>query len=269
MASTQAGVSDEKSEDTSVRKRRFVAVPVSSEPDSGDEATQSETAPKPLMRKRAAIGGVAMGAASLLFFVVAAGFSGGAATISDEKAAEVFALREEIKTAETATEALPDVPDAERALVTAQVSATEIAGLQNDYRHLTPAVAASDGVLPTDRADSILRNLAPYFAPSVDQSLLSPWYLLASDKDIPSGSGLPMSFDSGFEWVAQRPYTITQDSTVRVIWLAVETRPAEGQDPAVLAWAQADYDLTRKTFFSIEFGTTATGEALRQEVRGS
>ena len=59
---------------------------------------------------------------------------------------------------------------------------------------------------------------------------------LASDKDIPSGVGSPVSFDSGFTWVAQRPYTINDDGTARVTWLAVETRPAAGQTAAVLGF---------------------------------
>ncbi|WP_338675874.1 hypothetical protein V1460_25115 [Streptomyces sp. SCSIO 30461] len=35
---------------------------------------------------------------------------------------------------------------------------------------------------------------------------------------------------------------------------------------ALLAWARADYDLVRKSFVNIQTGTTATGEALKQEV---
>jgi hypothetical protein len=35
----------------------------------------------------------------------------------------------------------------------------------------------------------------------------------------------------------------------------------------VLAWARADYDMTRKSFSRVQTGTTTTGEALRQEVK--
>ncbi|MGI8306947.1 hypothetical protein [Saccharopolyspora hattusasensis] len=188
--------------------------------------------------------------------------------MSDETAQEeVFSLREQIQLAEAKTEALPGVKDVDRGLITAQISAGKIAELQNEYRHLTPNVAAADGKLDADATLSTRRNLTPYFTPSVDRSALEPWYLLASDKDVPKGVGIPMGFDSDFEWVAQRPYTINDDSTVRVTWLAVETRPAEGQTAAVLAWARADYDMTRKTFSNVETGTTVTGEALRLGVK--
>lgn len=249
------------------RKTRFVASSTA-EPKAKALGPVGHGEPEgPLMGCGAAIGGVAMGAAAVLCFVLAAGFSGGEASVSDETAAEVFALREQISAAETMAEVLPEAEDADRGLVIAQTSADEIAGLQNDYRHLTPSVAQAGGTLDQAASEATRRNLTPYFAPSVDSSMLEPWYLLASDKDVPAGNGIPMSFDSGFEWIAQRPYAINEDSTIRVTWLAVETRPAEGQALAVLAWARADYDMTRKTFSDVETGTTTTGEALRQEVK--
>lgn len=99
------------------------------------------------------------------------------------------------------------------------------------------------------------------------QADLGPWYLLASDKGVASGVGIPMSFNSGFEWITQVPYLVNDDSTVTVTWLAMETRTGAGEKPAVLAWARADFGLVRKAFVSIQTGTTATGEALKQEVK--
>lgn len=270
MASTQTGEKDEQAEKPAFVRRSFAssqASPADSEQEAGGGhgGSQEQGA---LMSRRAAIGGVGMGAAALLCFVLGAGLSGGEATISDRTATEVFALQEWVKAAQTKEESLPAAKDAERGLVLAQTSADAVAQLQNDYRHLAPEVAAAGGKLDGSSASTTQRNLVPYFAPSVDQSSLQPWFLLASDKDVPAGVGIPMSFDSGFEWVAQRPYLIDADSRVRVTWLAVETHPAEGQTPAVLAWARADYDLTRKTLFDVRSGTTATGEALRLEVKG-
>lgn len=267
MAATQIDESGEQAEKPA-RKTRFVASQSAEAASDDDAGTAGRVeAPGALMSRRAAIGGVGMGAAALLLFVVGAGLSGGEASVSEAKAQEVFELREQIRTEQTRADALPQPQDADRGLVTAQSSAEQIAGLQNDYRHLTPSVAAAGGKLDPAASEPTRRNLTPYFSPEVGQSALEPWYLLASDKDVPAGTGLPMSFDSGFEWVAQRPYSIDESGLIRVTWLAVETRPAEGQEPAVLAWARADYDMTRKTFSEVETGTTTTGEALRQEVK--
>lgn len=266
MAATEIDKSGEQAESTA-RKTRFVASPTA-EPTSNDAGlAEQEEVDGALMSRRAAIGGVCMGAAAVLCFVIGAGLSGGGSAVSASTAREVSGLREQIRVAETTTDALPRAEDADRALVTAQSSAGQIAQLQNDYRHLTPSVAAKGGTLDAAASESTRRNLTPYFSPEVGQPALEPWYLLASDKEVPAGTGIAMSFDSGFKWVAQRPYSIDEDSTIRVTWLAVETRPAQGQTPAVLAWADADYDMTRKTFSDVETGTTTTGEALRQEVK--
>src|SRR5437764_15310967 len=80
-------------------KKRFttssVAQPASDDADAGDrrEATGA------LMSRRAAIGGVSMGAAALLCFVLAAGFSEGGTAVSGETAQKVSALREQIQLA--------------------------------------------------------------------------------------------------------------------------------------------------------------------------
>ncbi|WP_340375750.1 hypothetical protein U5640_11765 [Streptomyces sp. SS7] len=187
--------------------------------------------------------------------------------MSDTAAPEISSLQEQIRIAEAKTAALPKADDAERGLTAALTAAGEVAKLQNNYRYLTPSVAADGGMLDTATSQSTLRNLIPYFAPSVHQSNLGPWYLLASDKDVAAGVGIPMSFNSGFEWVAQVPYLVNDDSTITVTWLAMETRTGAGEKPAVLAWARADYDLVRKAFVNIQTGTTATGEALKQEVK--
>jgi hypothetical protein len=249
-------------------KKRFITSSVAeSASDDADAGVRPEAVG---MSRRAAIGGVSMGAAALLCLVLAAGFSGGGTAVSGETAQKVSALREQIQLARAKADALPAPKDAERGLVTAEDSADQIATLQNDYRHLTPSVAAAGGKLDANATSSTRRNLVPYFVPSVNQSALDPWYLLASDKDIPSGVGIPMSFDSGFTWVAQRPYTINDDGTARVTWLAVETRPAPGQTAAaVFAWARANFDLTRTTFSNVETGASTTGEALRLEVKAS
>ncbi|MFI1408698.1 hypothetical protein ACH4Y0_01975 [Streptomyces sp. NPDC020707] len=164
------------------------------------------------------------------------------------------------------TAALPKADDAERGLTAALTAAGQVAKMQNDYRYLTPSVAADGGTLDTATSQSTLRNLIPYFAPSVHQADLGPRYLLAGDKDVAAGVGTPMGFSSGFEWVAQVPYLVN-DSTITVTWLAMETRTGAGERPVVLAWARADYDQVRKAFVNIQTGATATGEALRQEVK--
>lgn len=259
-----------------VRKTRYVAASAAESTSASSSSEPREEAPGALMSRRAAIGGMCMGAAALLCIVVGTGLvgtgsAGGEAAVSDAPAQEVFDLQERIKTAQRKAEGLPGALDAERGLVTAQSSAEQIAQLQNDYRHLTPSVAAAGGEFDVAASEATWeatrRNLTPYFSPEVEPSDLGPWYLLAGDKDVPAGNGIPMSFDSGFEWVARRPYSIEEDSTIRVTWLAVETRPAGGPEPAVLAWARADFDMTRRTFSEVETCTTTTSEAVRQEVK--
>ncbi|MFF8914180.1 hypothetical protein ACF08M_12850 [Streptomyces sp. NPDC015032] len=260
MTSTQT----DESGAGAARKTRFVATPASSQ--EGAEAPE-QAEPTGGLRKRTLVAGVSMGAGALLCFVLSAGFSGGQGAVSDTAAPEISALREQIRTAEAKTASLPKADDAERGLTAALTAAGQVAKLQNNYRFLTPGVAAAGGRLDAATSQSTLRNLIPYFAPSVPQAELESWYLLASDKAVPAGVGIPMGFDSGFEWVAQVPYLVNDDSTITVTWLAVETRTGAGQKPAVLAWARADYDLVRKAFMNIQTGTTATGEALKQEVK--
>ncbi|MEU7315493.1 hypothetical protein [Streptomyces sp. NPDC007083] len=267
MTSTKNEESGEQAGSTVYRRRSFIASSDSALVSADTEAQKHDVPAGALMSRGAAVGGVSMGAAALLCFVLAAGFSGGEAGERKETAQDMFSLREQIKRAEAQAEALPEPKDADRGLVTAQSSAEEIAKLQNDYRHLSSDVAEAGGVIDEAAALSTRRNLTPFFAPSVDQSALDPWYLLASDTDTPEAVGIPLSFDSGFEWVAQRPYGVNADSTVTVTWLAVETRPGKDQTPAVLAWARADYDMTRKAFANVKTGTTATGEALRLKVK--
>ena len=244
--------------------RRFVAISSRAEPAAADPGVA-----EPLISRRAVIGGVSMFVSALLCFGLSAGFSEGRPELSDQTAQRIFDLHERIDVAEAKAAALPQTKDAVRGLVTAQGSADQVAKLQNDYRYLTPSVTAAGGKLDPETTTSMRRSLAPHFAPSVDQATLGPWYLLASDVDVPAGVGIPMSFDSGFAWVAQRPHTINDDATVRVVWLALEARPAGGQTAAVLAWSRADYDITRKTFSNLQTSTTVAGQALRLEVPAS
>lgn len=267
MATTRAKRSDEPPVEP-VRAKRFVSTqheaPASPASVLTPEAPEVETGP--LMSPRAAISGVVMGAAALLCFFIGAGFSG-PGNVSKATAQQVSTLREQIKAVETKDEALPSAKDADRGLTDAQISADQVARFQNDYRSLTPAVAAAGGTIDDAKASGIRRNLVPYFAPTVDQASMQPWYLLAADKDVKPGASVPMSFRSGFEWVAQRPYLISENSNIEVTWLAMQNFGPEDQPRAVLAWVRADFELRTKTFSNLRSGTTTTGEALRQEVK--
>lgn len=260
MASTRT----DESSGGAVRKTRFVATSASSQ-EGAD--TPERTEPAGGLRKCTLVAGVSLGVGALLCFVLSAGVSGRQSAVSDTAAPEISSLREQIRITEAKTAALPEADDAERGLTAALTAAGQVAKLQNDYRYLTPSVAADGGTLDTATSQSTLHNLIPYFAPSAHQADLGPWYLLAGDKDVPAGVGIPMGFNSGFEWVAQVPYLVNDDSAITVTWLAMETRTAAGERPAMLAWARADYDLVRKAFMNIQTGTTVTGEALKQEVK--
>ncbi|GLX36927.1 hypothetical protein Sros01_30000 [Streptomyces roseochromogenus] len=260
MASTQA----DESGGSAVRKTRFVATSGSSQ-EGAD--TPEPIEPAGSLRKRTVAAGLGMGVGALLCFLLSAGMSDGQSAARGAAVPEVSSLREQLRNTEAKTAALPKADDAERGLTAALRAAGQVAKLQNDYRYLTPKVAADSGKLDAATSQSTLRNLIPYFAPSVHQEDLGPWYLLAGDKDVPAGVGIPMSFDSGFEWAGQVPYLVNDDGTIAVTWLAMETRPGAGEKPAVLAWARADYDLVRNAFVNIRTGTTVTGKALEQEVR--
>lgn len=259
-----ASIQTDESGGGAVRKTRFVATSASSQ-EGAD--TPEQTEPAGGLRKRTLVAGVSMGVGALLCFVLSAGFSGDQSSVSDTAGPKISSLQEEIRITEAKTAALAKSDDTEHGLTAALTAAGQVAKLQNDYRYLTPSVAADGGSLDTATSESTLRNLFPYFAPSVHQADLGPWYLLASDKDVAAGVGIPMSFNSGFEWVAQVPYLVNDDSTITVTWLAMETRTGAGEWPAVLAWALADYDQVRKAFVNIQTGTTATGEALKREVK--
>jgi len=193
----------------------------------------------------------------------------GSSEVSPADRQAIFDLRERIALTESREEALPDRPATERGLVTARESATRVADLQNQYRVFSPAIGDDGGALGRrgELGEEVVRDLRPYFTTGVDLAVLEPWYLLASDTQVPVGSGLPATFRSGFHWVAQDPYGIDQAGVVRVSWLALETNEVPGARPRVLAWAQADYDLVRKVFSGVRTGTTVQGETLRLEVR--
>ncbi|MFD8609385.1 hypothetical protein [Streptomyces sp. NPDC059631] len=231
-----------------MRKTRFLATSVPSRSDPGTPE-QSQ------------------GVGALPCFVSSAGFSGGHSAVSHRAAPEIASLQEQIRITEAKTAAVPKTGDAEHGLTAALTAAGQVAKLQNDYRYVTPSVAADGGTLEAAASQSTLRNLIPYFTPPVHQADLGPWYLLASDKDVAAGVGIPMSFSPGFEWVAQVPYLVNDDSTITGTWPAIKTRTGTGERLAVLAWADADYGLVREAFVNIQTGTTATGETLEQEVK--
>ncbi|MFI8497260.1 hypothetical protein ACIGFK_01825 [Streptomyces sp. NPDC085524] len=260
MASTQT----DESGGSAVRKTRFVATSGSSQEGSD---TPELMEPAGGLRKRTVAAGLSMGVGALLCFLLSAGTSDGQSAVRGTAVPQVSSLREQLRNTEAKTAALPKADDAERGLTAALRAAGQVAKLQNDYRYLTPKVAADGGKLDAATSQSTLHNLIPYFAPSVHREDLGPWYLLAGDKDVPAGVGIPMSFDSGFEWAGQVPYLVNDDGTIAVTWLAMETRTGAGEKPAVLAWARADYDLVRNAFVNIRTGTTVTGKALEQEVR--
>lgn len=259
MASTQT----DESGGGAVRKTRFVSASASSR--KGTD-TPEQTEPAGGLRKRTLVAAVGMGAGALVCFVRSAGFSGGRNAVNGRAAPEISSLREQIRNTEAKTAALPKTDDAERGLTAALTAAGQAEKLQNDYRYVTPGMTAGGGTLDTATAQSTLRSLIPCFAPSVHRVDLGPWYLLASGKDVAADVGVPMSFGSGFEWVAQVSCLVHDASTITVTWLAMETGTGAGGMAAVPAWARADYDLVRKAFLDIQTGTTATGDALKQEV---
>lgn len=196
-----------------------------------------------------------------------AGFAGGEPAVSEADTEEIYEINKDIRDVKSNAESLPNAKDAERNLVRALDAAGDVATLQNNYRFLARDVKAAEGAPDPALGQDTTRGLTPYFDPSVDAALLDPWYLLDSDATVDEGVGIPELFDSGFSWQAQVPSVINKDGTVSVSWLAIETRTAGDRAPAVLAWAQADYDMTRQVFTDVHVGTTSTGRALGLEVK--
>lgn len=237
-------------------------------PDGDEPSYEGSEDDEQLLATRTVVAGVIMVVIALVIGVLAFGSSGSTGPeVSRADAKEIFDLREEIHLAEARAEELPESPDAERGLVKAMASADRVAALQNDYRQLTPRIEAADGVLDPVLVASIRRDLTPLFTPSVGASALDPWYLLASDASVPEAVGIPASFNSGFEWIVAAPTTVEADGMIPVTWQAIERHSAKGQDPAVLAWASADYDLTSQTFSKVRTGMTVQGAARGVEVK--
>lgn len=221
----------------------------------------------PLFSTRTLVICASLLAGGILCSITATGFSGGGTVVSEADKVEIFGLRQQIQTAKSNAEALPDANAAERSLVRAQTAAGEVAELQNSYLGLAAAIAAAAGKLDAAQTVNQRRDLIPYFERSVAPAVVEPWYLLASDAKVPAGAGLPELFNSGVAWVAQAPETINADGSVPVVWLATQTRTAAGEPRVLLAWAQADYDTTRQVFTNVRINTTVNGAALALEVK--
>lgn len=274
MASTKAKRNAADEDMTEAAPRRTFVTPANRRveakpgPDGDEPSHESSEDDEQLLATRAVVTGVIMVVIALVAGVLTFGSSDSTGPeVSRADAKEIFDLREEIHLAEARAEELPEVRDAERGLVKAIASADRVAALQNDYRQLTPRIEAADGVLDPVLVASTRRDLTPLFTPSVDASALDPWYLLASDASVPEAVGIPASFDSGFEWSVATPATVEVDGMIPVTWQAIERHPVKGQDPAVLAWASADYDLTGQTFSEIRTGMTVQGAARSVEVK--
>ncbi|MFK0154238.1 hypothetical protein ACIQVK_19460 [Streptomyces sp. NPDC090493] len=145
-----------------MRKTRFVATSAFS-PEGTDSPEQAESAGG--LPERPLVADVSMGGDALVRFIRSAGFSGGQSAVSGRAAPKVFFLQEPIRTTGAKTTALPRADDAERGLTAAQTAAGQVSKLQNDYRCLTPSVAADGGSLDTATSQPTLRNLILCFAP--------------------------------------------------------------------------------------------------------
>lgn len=246
-----------------VAVRRFVSSATAT-PAVTESVSPLEQSPR-LLSRRAAWTAGGFGFATVACLVLALGVTGGDTPPSLALQQEQIALQEAISAAESSQAALPTTADAQRGLKVALESAHEVAALQNQYRYLTGELI-STGALNTEKATLIRQRLSPLFATQISIDELGPWYLLEADKHVPLGTGLPQSFDSGFVWVPQVPMEFTADGRIPVIWVAVQTRSAEGATPAVLAWATAEFDPQRKVFTAIDVGVTVTGASLGVEV---
>lgn len=171
-------------------------------------------------------------------------------------------LVQRTRLAETRLQALPSTQRAERGAVLASQAAARVADLQNDYRITAAYGPGSDRTLGV--ATYLGRNIRPYFASSVDVAVSDAWYLLSEDQDVPTGTGDPLSFESGFTWSVAQTGLVDADGGMPVTWVAREVS-AEGGSGTVLAWVEATYDLERNVFIDVNQWVTADGALAQLE----
>lgn len=203
---------------------------------------------------------------ALLILGAVMAFGSSTPGVSAADAKEITNLQSQIEDVQGQRDSLPSTKDAERDLIKALEAANAVADAQNSYRMLTGEVG-EDGSLDPALTEAGARSLSPLLDPASDPAVFDPWYLLASDADVPAGIGIPETFGSGMAWQAQVPSLVNKDGTVPVTWQATQAKTVKGHEPQVLAWAQGSYDTTRQVFTDVRVGTTTTGKALGLEVK--
>lgn len=223
----------------------------------GTDGLPEEEASAVISARRSAItmiSAAAMVTAAIIATVMAASTAGSADPPLDPAVATAIATTgDELELVTFERNELLGVDAVERALAAAQVAATSVADLQNDYRFLTPRIA-KEGLAGNDRAAIIAGNLRGHLTAGQMPALADPWYLLASDAQAPTGIGLPATFASGFSWRPTGVYRMDEAGLVPVIWLAT------GTDGQLLAWASGRYDPVRSAFGQMTLGYTQAGQ---------
>lgn len=140
-------------------------------------------------------------------------------TASDADQQATLVLQERIAAATGDDESLPTPDEAARGLVLARGAAGSVARLQN--------------------TGTTSRDLLPYFDTTVPRRLVDTWYT-------PGRTAGPAT------WTASRPVSVNADGTVPVTWTLT-------RGGTLLAWADADYDITRQVFTGLGVHTTLAG----------
>lgn len=140
-------------------------------------------------------------------------------TASDADQQATLILQERIAAATGDDESLPTPDEAARGLVLARGAAGSVARLQN--------------------TGTTSRDLLPYFDTTVPRRLVDAWYT-------PGRTAGPAV------WTASRPMGVNTDGTIPVTWTLT-------RGGTLLAWADADYDITRQVFTGLGVHTTLAG----------
>lgn len=181
---------------------------------------------------------------------------------TQEQKSVLFSLQDESREYEALTAGLPKAYDVERALLSSREAAQQVASLQESYGFFTQRVAESGGKLEQGTGAGVSRDLSPYFGQKSVEVGKSPWYLLESDAERGEGSGLVKTFTSGYTWSPLDPQIVDPSGRVGMTWVATERWAPKGQEPRILAWASAEYDVLRRTFEDLKVAHTQTGQAL-------
>lgn len=234
----------------------------SSAPEQPSELGVEPQGPEPKALKKPILAvSASLAALGLLALLASTGFATEVDPVIEQAQHTAIELNIQTELAGKQAAGLPEASKAMASITSAKAAATSVARWQNEYSVAVPRMVADKGVLSDELAESSRRGLTSLFSLNVDDTALEPWYLLASDASVPSGSLVPTLFSSGVSWEANEVTQVNIDGSVPVTWVAYD-RPDHQK---MLAWAHGDFDTRQQVFTNLTIGTTSSGASLELE----